>query len=261
MSTSSSNVPEVLAIIPARGGSKSLPRKNIALLNGHPLISYTIRQALTSRTITRVLVSTDDPEIAEISRSYGADVPFLRPAEIAGDLSVDIEYMRHALEWLSAHEDYRPQAVVNLRPTEPMRSTSTIDAAVKLLLDSPDADCVRSVRMAKESPFKMWLLREDGYMDPAAVLQNVVEPYNQPRQALPIAYWQDGYIDVAWARTIMDLGSTTGGRVLPFVITEHTINIDYPDELAAASEVLHAADVSMTAPLPPAEPALIRHPS
>lgn len=235
--------PEVLAIIPARGGSKSLPRKNIALLNGHPLISYTIRQAQESRTITRVVVSTDDAEIAEIARSYGAEVPFLRPAEIAGDLTLDIEFMHHTLEWLSDHEGYRPEAVVNLRPTEPVRRPATIDAAVRLLLASPQADCVRSVRLARESPFKMWLLQKDGFMLPAATLPGVAEPYNQPRQALPVAYWQDGYIDVAWTRTIMTLGSTTGNRVLPFEITEETVNIDYPEELTAAAAAMNASGI------------------
>ncbi len=243
---SQSGKQEILAIIPARGGSKSLPRKNIALMNGHPLISYTIRQALDSKMITRVMVSTDDAEIAEIARRYGADVPFLRPAEIAGDLSVDVEYMRHALEWLAENEGYSPAAVVNLRPTEPMRRTATIDAAIRLLLNSSQADCVRSVRIAKESPFKMWLMEEDGFMRPACVLEGVIEPYNQPRQALPIAYWQDGYIDVTWTTTILNQNSTTGARVMPFEITEQTINIDYPEELTAAAAALDAAGILAT---------------
>ena len=238
MSTTFPTRSEVLAIIPARGGSKSLPGKNTALLNGHPLISYSIRQALEASMITRVIVSTDDSEIAGIARQYGAEAPFLRPVAIAGDLSVDIEFMRHALDWLREHEGYQPVAVANLRPTEPIRNTATIDAAIRLLLASPQVDCVRSVRVAKESPFKMWLLLPDGLMKPVTTIEGIAEPYNQPRQALPISYWQDGYIDVTWTRTILEQNSTTGERILPFEITETTINIDYPDELQAANEAL-----------------------
>jgi CMP-N,N'-diacetyllegionaminic acid synthase len=259
MSTLGTQCTEVLAIIPARGGSKSVPFKNIAILNGRPLIYYTIQQALETSMITRVLVSTDDAEIADIARRYGAEVPFLRPAEIAGDLSVDIEYMRHALLWLVENEGYRPDVVVNLRPSEPMRQPATINAAIRRLIANPAADCVRSVRLAKESPFKMWLLQEDGLIYPATTLDGVAEPYNQPRQALPIAYWQDGYIDVAWSRTILELNSTTGGRVLPFEITEQTINIDYPDELKAAEQALIAEGHATVAPKPSSNS--LRHPS
>lgn len=233
-----SSRPKVLAIIPARGGSKSLPRKNILPLQGRPMIAYSIEDALRSAWIQRVIVSTDDAEIASIARGFGAEVPFLRPPEISGDRALDIEYLAHALRWLSEHEGYRPDLVVTLRPTEPMRRVEVIDRAIERLASTPDADSLRSVRPAKETPYKMWHLGADGFMSPVAGIPGVAEPYNQPRQSLPKVHWQDGYVDVARASTILDQGSSTGRRVIGFVIEEEGVNIDYPEELAQAEEAM-----------------------
>jgi len=119
----------VLAVIPARGGSKSIPGKNIISIHGKPLIAHTIAQALGSTQINRVLVSTDDSEIARVSCEYGAEVPFTRPADLAGDLSPDIDTFVHALEWLDQNEDYRPDLIVHLRATGPVRRIELIDRA------------------------------------------------------------------------------------------------------------------------------------
>ncbi|MFZ6019832.1 MAG: cytidylyltransferase domain-containing protein, partial [Chloroflexota bacterium] len=134
------NGTEVLAIIPARGGSKGIPRKNIRNFAGHPLIAYSIAAALQSRRITRVIVSTDDPEIAEVARAYGAEVPFLRPAELAQDSTLDLPVFQHALAWLTANEAYAPDVVVQLRPTSPIRPVGLVDEAVHILLEHPEAD-------------------------------------------------------------------------------------------------------------------------
>ena len=252
--------PEILGLIPARGGSKSIPRKNIRLINGKPLLAYSIGHALASRRITRVVVSTDDAEIAEAARAAGAEVPFLRPAELAGDDSLDIAYHRHALDWLGDHESYRPAAVVNLRPTHPIRRPATIDRAIETLLAHPEADCVRSVRLSELSPFKMWLLDEaGGPMVPATRLEGCAEPYNMPRQRLPVAYWQDGYVDVAWSRTILEKNSTTGDVILPFLIDEECVDIDYEEEIAAAESLLGGD--GKPAPRPSATPSSRRHSS
>ena len=109
-------VAEVLAIIPARGGSKGIPRKNIRSFAGHPLIAYSIAAAKQSQTVTRVIVSTDDEEIAAVARQYGAETPFLRPAELAEDTTLDLPVFQHALNWLAEHENYHPQLVIQLRP-------------------------------------------------------------------------------------------------------------------------------------------------
>ena len=249
---------EVLALIPARGGSKSIPRKNVLPLNGRPLIRYSIDHAHASRWISRVIVSTDDGEIAEIAKAAGAEVPFLRPVEFAQDHSQDIEFHRHALEWLWDNENYRPDAVVNLRPTHPIRRAATIDRAIETFLVHPEADSLRSVRLAQLSPFKMWLIGNSGYLQPLLSLPGCAEPYNMPRQLLPMVYWQDGYIDVVWARTVLEHNSTTGSRILPFIVEEESVDIDYPEEIAAAERILRTErslpTVSASAPAK-------RHPS
>jgi len=249
--------PEVLALIPARGGSKSVPRKNVRMVGGRPLIAWSIEQAKRSRRISRIVVTTDDQEIAEIARAWGAETPFMRPAELAGDRSTDIEYHEHALRTLAAAEGYRPDAVVNLRPTMPVRRIATIDRAIQALIARPDVDSVRSVSLAEQTPYKMWRIDNDGLLAPIAVLAGVAEPYNQPRQDLPPVYWQDGYVDVIWARVILEQRSTTGRRILPFVIDEPNQDIDYEDSIGEAERLLAALDEpSAAAPLRE-----VRHPS
>src|SRR3972149_1828506 len=131
------NRPEVLAVVQARGGSKSIPGKNIRSLAGHPLIAYSIAAGLAAQSVTRLIVSTDSQEIAEIARQYGAEVPFLRPPELAQDDSPDLPLFQHALRWLEDHEDYRPDVVVQLRPTSPLRPVGLIDEAVEALRACP----------------------------------------------------------------------------------------------------------------------------
>ncbi|MDH5605484.1 MAG: acylneuraminate cytidylyltransferase family protein, partial [Anaerolineae bacterium] len=188
---------EVLAIIPARGGSKSIPRKNVIDFAGYPLISYSIAAGLAAELVTRVIVSTDDDEIAGISRRYGAEVPFIRPAEHAQDATPDLPVFQHALEWLAENEDYRPDIIVQLRPTSPFRRVWQIDRAVAQLIERPDADAVRTVIVPFQNPFKMWTIGADGLMKPL-VDTRFKEAYNMPRQALPDVYWQTGYVDAVW---------------------------------------------------------------
>lgn len=229
---------EVLALIPARGGSKSVPRKNIVKLLGKPMIVWAIEHALASKHICRVIVSTDDEEIAYIARQNGAEVPFLRPAEISRDFSLDVEFHRHALEWLQAEEKYEPDMVVNLRPTPPSRSSMVIDSAIETFFSHAEADSLRSVHLATESPFKMWFINDEGYMNPVAHQPNLHEAYNQPRQKLPLIYWQDGYVDITRPRIIFEKNSTTGDIIFPFLIEEPAVDIDYPDALASAEAQL-----------------------
>src|SRR5687768_7038153 len=136
---------EVLAIIPARGGSKSIPGKNIKPLAGYPLIAYSITAGLQAKTVTRVIVSTDDEEIAAIARYWGAEVPFLRPAALAQDDTPDLPVFQHALRILEKEEGYKPGIIVQLRPTSPFRKLSHIEDAVQLLAQRVDADAVRTV--------------------------------------------------------------------------------------------------------------------
>ena len=205
---------EILALIPARGGSKGLPRKNIKPLGGHPLIGYSITAALNSELITRTIVSTDDSEIADISRKYGAEVPFLRPSEYAQDDTRDLPVFQHALEWLSAQEDYQPDVIVQLRPTSPFRSPKMIDEAIQILLDNPDASSVRGVVPSKQNPYKMWKISPEGKLFPLLETE-LEESYNMPRQELPPTYWQTGHIDVIRTETILS-GSMSGKDVYAY---------------------------------------------
>ncbi len=207
---------EVLAIIPARGGSKGLPGKNIKSLGGYSLIGYSIAAALNAKLVSRTVVTTDDPEIADKARDYGAEVPFLRPAEFAQDDTLDLPVFQHALKWFSDHEGYSPDIVVQLRPTSPFRPPELIDEAIQLLIDHPGASSVRGVVPSKENPFKMWMIEPDGKMVPLLETE-FEEPFNMPRQELPSSYWQTGHIDVIRAETIIN-GSMSGQEIYSYNI-------------------------------------------
>jgi N-acylneuraminate cytidylyltransferase len=229
--------PEVLALILARGGSRGIPRKNLMPIAGRPLIAYPICQARASRHITRTVVSTDDAEIAAVARAWGAEVPFIRPTEIAGDLSLDIEAFHHALTWLREYEGYTPDAVVHLRATEPVRRLCVMDAAIEKFLAHPAADSLRTVSRATEIPYKMWHLDGD-YMRPVVTLPGVREAHSVGRQMLPRAYCQDGYVDVIRPRTILDLNSMVGHKVIGMVTDEPRHDIDAPSDIAGAEAAL-----------------------
>ena len=241
---------EVLALIPARGGSKSIPRKNIRLFAGHPLIAYSIAAGLQAERVTRLIVSTDDEEIAAIARQYGAETPFLRPAEYSQDHTADLPVFQHALHWLAEQQNYQPEIVVQLRPTSPLRRVAHIDQAVTSLMERPEADAIRTVCIPFQNPFKMWQIAPDGFMRPLiesiAPGQKIREPYNMPRQVLPEVYWQTGYVDAAWTATLMEKQSMTGDKILPLVIDpEDWIDIDSPDDWRRAERLLQDGEISL----------------
>ena len=183
--------PEVLVIIPARGGSKGIPGKNIRNFSSYPLVAWSIAAAKQSASVTRVIVSTDDEKIAAVAREYGAETPFLRPVEFAQDLSTDLPLFEHALQWLAEHENYHPDVVVQLRPTSPIRPKNIVDDAVRILFQHPDAGSVRGVVPAGQNPHKMWRLPsgDQGPMKNLLDVEGVDEPYNAPRQILPSVFW------------------------------------------------------------------------
>jgi N-acylneuraminate cytidylyltransferase len=231
---------EVLALIPARGGSKGIARKNVREIGGKPLVAWSIEHALASALIGRTIVSTEDDEIADVARAYGAEV-LDRPAELAADDSTDLDVFRHALGSLSE----LPEAVVHLRPTSPLRSPEVVDAAIRRLLDDPDADSLRSVSWPKQSPFKMW--REAGsYLEP--LLDDIPEAYNLPRQRLPEVWWQNGYVDVVRSRTVLEQSSMTGARILAFAIEGPVVELDYEASIAEAERLLRAVELAPAAP-------------
>lgn len=229
---------EILALIPARGGSKSVPRKNLLEMLGRPLIAWSIDQALSSKHITRVVVSTDDEEIADVARYWGAETPFIRPAEYAGDLSPDLETFEHALKWFERDEKYKPDLVVHLRPTGPARRVTRIDDAIELISSRPDADSLRSVSLASQTPFKMWVFQADGSIYPALTLEGVKDAHSVARQTLPKVYWQNGYVDIVRPDTILVKRSMVGDHVLPFVIDEPVCDVDYIDDIPVVESAL-----------------------
>ena len=240
---------EVLALIPARGGSKGIPRKNIRLFAGHPLIAYSIAAGLQAETVTRVIVSTDDEEIAAIAREYGAEVPFLRPAHLALDDTPDYPVFLHALRWLEEREGYRPDIIVQLRPTSPIRPRDLVDRGVRLLLEHPEADSVRAVVPSGQNPFKMWRIEDDGYMRPLLSVEGIPEPYNTPRQRLPQTFWQTGHLDVMWHRTLLEKGSMTGRRILPLLVEpRYTVDLDNPWDWERAEWTALHRDLDMVWP-------------
>jgi N-acylneuraminate cytidylyltransferase len=220
---------EVLAVIPARGGSKGIPRKNIRSFAGHPLIAWSIAAARQCRLVTRVIVSTDDEEIADVARRFGAETPFLRPADLAQDLTTDYPVFEHALAWLKENEGYVPDLVVQLRPTSPIRPVDLLEQSIQLMLDHPEADSVRGVIPSGQNPYKMWRIDENNRMQPLLQVPGVSEPFNSPRQQLPQTYWQTGHIDVIRAATITGQHSLSGKVILPYVLDPvYAVDIDGP---------------------------------
>ena len=237
---------EVLALIPARGGSKGIPRKNVLHVGGRPLIGYSIEHALCSRYITRTIVSTDDDEIAEVAQRFGAEVPFMRPVEYATDLATDLQVFRHALQAL-AQQDYRPELVVHLRPTDPVREIAVLDDAIERMLATPEADCLKSVSLTKLTPYKMWQIK-GSELKPFAELPAIPEAHSMPRQLLPPVYQGIGYVDILRPRTVLELNSMCGRRILPFVIDDHTLDLDYPEQLFEVEQALLRQRLQRRAP-------------
>ena len=221
---------EVLALIPARGGSKGIPGKNIRPFAGYPLIAYSIEAGLRAETVTRVIVSTDDEKIAAVARENGAETPFRRPPEFARDETTDLPVFVHALDWLKDHEGYEPAIVVQLRPTSPFRPLDCVDRAVNKLTNHPEADSVRGVVPSGQNPYKMWTLaEEDAPMSPLLQVPGLAEPYNAPRQSLPPVYWQTGHVDAIRTTIIRQKNSLSGDTVLPLVLDgRYTVDIDTP---------------------------------
>ncbi len=241
---------EILAVIPARGGSKGIPRKNIRDFAGYPLIAYSIMAALSSRYVTRTIVSTDDKEIADVARQFGAEVPFLRPASISDDIALDLPVFQHALQTLSKSEGYRPDLVLQLRPTSPIRPVGLVDEAIEILLNNPEADSVRGVVPSGQNPYKMWKVNsETGYIKGLMAVDGMAEPYNSPRQCLPETYWQTGHIDVIRPKVILDLNSMSGKNILPVYINpDYTVDIDKPSDWLKAEWMVWYAGLDMVTP-------------
>jgi CMP-N,N'-diacetyllegionaminic acid synthase len=201
----------IVAIIPARSGSKSLVDKNIKNLSGHPLIAYSIAVAKMSKIINRVIVSTNSQEYADIAKQYGAEVPFIRPDEYSTDAATDRDFLVHAMNWLDENENSVPEYWVHLRPTTPLRSVEIIDNAINKIVQDNNATSLRSGHKAPESPLK-WFVKSDRYF------RGLVggEDYNLPKEAFEQVYIPDGFVDVVKSSFVMNSQEIHGDKMIGF---------------------------------------------
>ena len=239
-----------VALIPARAGSQRILGKNVRELAGHPLIAYSIAASQLSGAFDAVVVSTDSSEIAEVAESYGAEVPGLRPEEMASTTSPDIEWVRHVIGVLDA--DGRSfDAFSLLRPTSPFRGPDTIRRAFEQLTALGDrADSLRAVRPCRDHPGKMWVLEGD-LMQPLLDQPEGVPYHSRQYQSLPPVYVQDSSLEMAWMTAVTNDDSIAGERVAPF-FTEgpEGFSLDYPEDWRLAEEMV--ADGRATLPAIPA---------
>lgn len=228
----------VAAIIPARGGSKGVPRKNIRLLGGFPLLAYSIAAAQLSQYISRAIVSTDDDEIAEIAKRFGADVPFMRPAEFATDAAGDYEVIRHAVDWLGKNEGKIPGYFVHLRPTTPLREIALVDEAIRRFFNADGFTSLRSAHPAPESPYKWFRMKgKDQFQSFIPNLSN--EDINHDRRSYPTAYVPDGYVDIVKTEHILATGTVHGEKMMAYISPDCT-EVDTPREFELlAYELAH----------------------
>jgi len=223
---------KILCIIPARSGSKGIPHKNIRNFNGLPLLAWSIKQAQRSKysKLMRIIVSTDYSMYIEIAKRYGAEAPFLRPKEISGDLSTDIECVKHCLEWLKVNDNYEPDIILQLRPTQPCRKVSDIDKCLDLFIKNIDSyDSLRTVVPFEKSAFKMYTvdIRSTPKLNPLfKTIYGINEPYNKCRQSLPQCYLHNGYIDIFKA-SLVAKNTLSGDSIYPYIMNpEDTLDID-----------------------------------
>ena len=235
---------EVLAVIPARSGSKTVKDKNIRLIDGKPMLAYSIAHAKKSRFITRIIVSTDSEQYAAVAKEYGAEVPFMRPAEYATDTALDFDVFFHALKFLEEKEGYVPELVVQLRPTYPTRDPRDIDHMIEQMFEDETIDSMRCIAPAKEIPYKMWLQDENHLSTEknkgkqiVPILKEILECYNMPRQELPKAYYQNACIDVIRTKVITIQKSMSGKHIYGYEMEEN-FDIDTEEEFKRAEEYL-----------------------
>jgi N-acylneuraminate cytidylyltransferase len=218
-----------VALIPARQGSKRVPGKNVRVVNGHPILAYSIAPALESGVFDAVMVSTDSAEIAAVAQHYGAEVPFLRPAEFAGDTSPDIEWLDYTLKELR-QQGRTWDCFSLLRPTSPFRTAATIRRAWARFTAQEGVDSLRAVEKCAQHPGKMWVVRGER-MVPLMPFGPEEQPWHStPYQALPPVYVQNASLEIAWTRVVFERGTIAGDVVVPFV-TEGYEGFDINDPM------------------------------
>jgi N-acylneuraminate cytidylyltransferase len=238
-----------VALVPARAGSKRVAGKNVRRLAGHPLLAYTVAAARASGVFDRVIVSTDSAEYAAIARHYGADVPMLRPAAFAGDLSPDIEWVEFTLDAL--RESGQPYDIFSiLRPTSPFRQPATIRRAFEQFGQDAGADSLRAVEKCRQHPGKMWVV-SGRRMTPLLPFRNEQQPWHSSQyQALPDIYVQNASLEIAWSRVVFEGRTIAGDVVTPFFTEGYEgFDINRAEDWSAA-EALIATGAAELPPVP-----------
>jgi CMP-N,N'-diacetyllegionaminic acid synthase len=235
-------VPSAIALIPARSGSERVQQKNIRPLAGHPLLAYAVATARQAGVFDRVVCSTDSGKIAEVAQRYGADVPMLRPAELATATSPDIEWITHALELLDEHYDLF--AIV--RATNPFRGPDILRRGFEQLLATPEADSIRAVELVKQHPGKMWVL-EGRTMRPLLDQSHLDVAWHAGQYpALPPVYVQNSALEIAWTRVVSQTGTREGKVVAPYLTKGHEgFNIDDEEDWERARRLLDSGEVDL----------------
>lgn len=225
---------QVIALIPARSGSKRIPDKNIRLLGGYPLISYSIYSAINCGIFSRVVVSTDSGEYASIANEYGAEVPFLRPNNIAGEKSQDFEWIEYTLNRLQEEDESYSHFCI-LRPTSPFRQAETIVRAWNQFRNTPGIDSLRAVEKCSQHPGKMWMIN-GATMSPLLPFSLNEQPWHSNQYAaLPEIYVQNASLEIARSEVVFKQKSISGSIIAPFITKAYEgfdINIPYDWEFA-----------------------------
>ena len=243
--------PTIVGLIPARSGSKRVPDKNIRPLAGHPVMAYTIAAALQSEIFSSVIVSTDSKRYADIARYYGAEVPFLRPPELGGDVSPDIEWLEYTLKRLQ-EEGRKYDCFSILRPTSPFRQPETIRRAWQAFLAEEGVDSLRAVEKCQQHPGKMWVIRGKRMM-PLLPLSPAEQPWHSSQyQSLPEVYVQNASLEIAWTRVVLNERTIAGTVLMPFLTEGYEgfdVNSPYDWELAeklAAKEQVELPNIAQS---------------
>ncbi|HKQ75587.1 MAG TPA: acylneuraminate cytidylyltransferase family protein [Blastocatellia bacterium] len=228
----------VLGLIPARGGSKGVPRKNIKLLRGRPLLAYTAEAALSARLLSRVILSTEDEEIAEVGRSCGLGAPFLRPVELARDETPMLPVAQHAVRFLEERGDHF-DAICLLQPTNPLRAANDIDACIQLLEDAVADAVVTTLPVPAEyNPHWVYFQDSEGMLR----LSTGCDAPIPRRQELPPAFHREGSVYVTRRETLMERNSFYGARLLGYEMSaDRSVNIDTPEDWQRAERILAGA--------------------
>jgi CMP-N,N'-diacetyllegionaminic acid synthase len=235
-------MPSAVALIPARSGSERVRDKNVRPIGGHPLLAYAVATALQAGVFQRVVCSTDSGKIAEVAQRYGADVPFLRPAEFATSTSPDIDWITYTLRELDEHYDL----FGIVRATNPFRGPDAFLRGVRQLLATPEADSIRAVELVKQHPGKMWVV-EGKTMRPLLDQSQLDVAWHAGQyQALPPMYVQNSALEIAWTRVVSQTGTREGKVIAPFFTRGHEgFNIDDEEDWARARELVESGAVSL----------------